>query len=661
MTRKFFYSSLATIAMLLCHAAHAQSTMTEDQCIEVILSDAGWQPKYEACTRLRQIGTAKSVPALATLLQDERLSHMARYALEPMPYPESAEALRDALKKAREPQKTGIITSLGVKRDAQSVRAIAKALRDDDADVARAAAGALGRIGTPMAAAALVKAQLRAPAQIKNELYEGMLACAEQHHADGKPDMAAGLYFVVFHNATIDNTRFGAFRGLAHALPAESPALLTRALGGSPQLKVKKPSAIDVAALEINGQDPALRDFAAQVVAEVPGSEVTAALVAALPSLPPAGQTALLRGLGDRKDPAAHAAVVAAMGSTNAGVKQAAVTALAKLGTAEDVASLTALLASDNADIANAAKTTLSNMKAEGVDTAITAALPNVAPAQRAALVDMLSERMAVEAVPVALASLNDADAGVRAAGLRTLTKLGTQVEAPAVIATLKGTQDGDERTDASNALNAIASQAGDALLPVVLNAMKGAAPESRAVLLRSLGRIGTPQALGAAVAALRDGNTEVGNEAVRVIAGWPTADAAPHLLKIAQGGNAAHKDAALRGYVRLAQAEQDGAAKAAMLSNALVVAKSPEEKWLVLPAWGAIGTKQSLDVLTPMLADPAVKNEAATALISAATAFAKADPASKPAAVAAINAVLAATDDTAIRERAQKTLEGLK
>ena len=106
MTRKLFFSFVALVAVFGSFMANAQSTLSEEQCIEVILSDAGWQPKYEACTRLRQIGTEKSVPALATLLRDEHLSHMARYALEPMNNEESTEALRKALKKAEGPQKT---------------------------------------------------------------------------------------------------------------------------------------------------------------------------------------------------------------------------------------------------------------------------------------------------------------------------------------------------------------------------------------------------------------------------------------------------------------------------------------------------------------------------------------------------------------------------
>ena len=51
------------------------------------------------CRKLAIIGTAESVPALAALLPDKDLSHMARYALERIPAPEAAKALREALAK----------------------------------------------------------------------------------------------------------------------------------------------------------------------------------------------------------------------------------------------------------------------------------------------------------------------------------------------------------------------------------------------------------------------------------------------------------------------------------------------------------------------------------------------------------------------------------
>jgi HEAT repeat protein len=84
-----------------------------------------------------EIGTKQAVPALAALLADPKLAHYARYGLEPIPDPSVDKALRDALGKIKGRPLVGVINSIGQRKDAE---------------VADAAAAALGRIsGTPAA------------------------------------------------------------------------------------------------------------------------------------------------------------------------------------------------------------------------------------------------------------------------------------------------------------------------------------------------------------------------------------------------------------------------------------------------------------------------------------------------------------------------------
>ena len=66
---------------------------------------------------MKLAGTEKSIPLLASLLTDAELSHPARFALESMPYPAAGAALREALGKATGLARSGIIDSLGQRRD----------------------------------------------------------------------------------------------------------------------------------------------------------------------------------------------------------------------------------------------------------------------------------------------------------------------------------------------------------------------------------------------------------------------------------------------------------------------------------------------------------------------------------------------------------------
>ncbi len=133
----------------------ASSSEQESKLIAILKSSATPFEKAEACRELARIGTSAAVKPLSELLGDEKLSHMARYGLEPIPDPAVDEALRDAAGKLTGRALIGVIGSIGVRRDAKAVELLANRLKDSDAGVMRAAAHALGSIGTPQAAKAL--------------------------------------------------------------------------------------------------------------------------------------------------------------------------------------------------------------------------------------------------------------------------------------------------------------------------------------------------------------------------------------------------------------------------------------------------------------------------------------------------------------------------
>ena len=119
----------------------------EQNLIEVLQSNAPPQDKAIPCKQLAVCGTKNAVPALAVLLTDKDLASWARIALEAIPDPAAGEALRGAMDKVQGRLLVGVINSIGVRRDANSAKALAKRLNDADVEVASAAAVALGRIG----------------------------------------------------------------------------------------------------------------------------------------------------------------------------------------------------------------------------------------------------------------------------------------------------------------------------------------------------------------------------------------------------------------------------------------------------------------------------------------------------------------------------------
>jgi len=189
-------------ALALCTFALAQNTAPAAPAIEdadeptligIIQGDGPYVDKLKACRGLRIRGTAAAVPALAAMLPNPELSHIARYALEPMPCPQAGKALRDAVAKTAGKSKAGIAASLGVRRDPDAVPVLTPLLNDADAEVAQAAAAALGRIAMPAAVNALFKCADNRPEEMRPAAGEALLATAARI-AESDPAAAIDLY-----------------------------------------------------------------------------------------------------------------------------------------------------------------------------------------------------------------------------------------------------------------------------------------------------------------------------------------------------------------------------------------------------------------------------------------------------------------------------------
>jgi HEAT repeat protein len=181
-------------ALVAAHADAAAEKALEVGLAGVLTTDAPRAAKDFVLRKLRMIGTAESVPAVAALLLDKDLSHMARYALELNSAPEAAAAIREALPAAQGPQKVGMIGSLGKRRDAASVGALVPLLADADTQIATAAAAALGAIGTSAAAKALSECVEKAPAGVTASAIDACLICAERLLAAGQKAEAVAIY-----------------------------------------------------------------------------------------------------------------------------------------------------------------------------------------------------------------------------------------------------------------------------------------------------------------------------------------------------------------------------------------------------------------------------------------------------------------------------------
>ncbi len=617
----------------------------EAKLLAVLKSDASRKAKADACRHLAVIATKDAVPVLAALLADEQLSHMARYALEPMPDASVGEAMRGALGKLKGRLLVGVIGSLGRRQDEKSVPLLVPMLGSADADVAQAAARALGSIGTAGAVKALQGARPGAGDAKQLHLCEGLFRAAEALTREGKRDEAVAIYDRLRALKGPHQVRTGALRG----------AILARGKDGLPLLREN-----------LAARDYLLFAAAVRTTYEMPGAEVTRALASVLGKAPADNQVLVMQALGRRADGAALPALMVASKVGEKPVRLAAIRTVGQICEASAAAGLIALMGEADSDIAAAARESLASLPGTQVDAAVMKMLGSDDAARRGAAMELIGRRRMTAAIPALLKAAGDADAKVRAEAVKHLGELAGPAELPALLGLLVRAETAQDLRAAEGAVGAVCAKAGPsqpctgrliALLP-------RAKPASKAALVRVLGGVGGEKALKAVRGCVRDADKDVHATAIRTLCAWKTPKVLPDLLALARSArNPTDKTLGLRGYLGWAAKVKGGlppGERLSMCRTAAGLAQKPAEKKLLLSVLGSIRSPDAVAMVVPYLADAATRNEACAAAVSVAERLLKVGGRSQVAAklVEPLKKVAAAATNADLARRAKAALK---
>jgi len=623
-----------------CAPAEASPPADEDTLIALLDSGAPRNEKAGACARLAVIGTAKSVPALSRLLADPDLSHMARYALEPMADPAAGEALRGALGRLDGKLLIGVIGSIGARRDREAIAALSKFLGADDAAVMAAAAGALGRIGDAEAGDRLAAALEKCPPERLAALGDGSQRCLEALMASGDNASAIRLADAVRRVGAMPwPILVAATRCAILARGAEGTALLVEQL----QSEAWERHALGL-----------------RLMRELPGQDVTGALTAAVPKLPDGRRVAAWVALGDRGDRVAVPALVDAAMTGAPDQRAAAIQALSKLGNAAVVKEL-ATIAAGTESVAASARSALISVDGPGVDEAILKLLEAREPAIRALATDVARERLMAAAVPALRRLSDDPDATVRGAALRALGQCGGAEEVAFLADRLTRADAAQESDLALAALRAAIARIPDrrGISGKLIEILPKSAGPTRAALIGLLGAAGGTNAFDAVLAALGDPDPSVKDAAARAMSEWGNPDAAPDLLRLAKEMPDERKRIlALRGYIGLADSPTlDDPQRSSMCREAMAAATRDEERRLILGVLGSLSDAGALDIALANIGAASLKNEAGTAVLGIAQNQARLWPDRRiPSAriAGALETVVGQCDDPELLQRAK-------
>jgi HEAT repeat protein len=579
--------------------------------VGVVQSTASPKEKEAACGRLKQIGAARSVPALATLLNDEQLYQSACDALETMPFKEAGEALHAALQTSAGKAKAGVVHALGERRHLPAVPDLGRLLNDSDPLVATAAARALGEIGGSDAASRLRNA-LQTDS-MRSAVVDALLRCAVQLVAEGDRTGAISIFEQLSDAKEKEHIRTAAFAGL---------------------VRTAGDRALELVVTAIQGNDTARQIVALQLARDLQDANATAAFTNLLPKASPAMQAALLGLLQQRGDAAAAPAVLELARSDDAYARIAAIAALGTLGDASAVLLLAGAAVSRDEAEQKAARQAMIALRRGKVGEALVAHLAKTDPDVQAELARALAGRAEKSAVPSLLELARSNSEATRKAAVRALSLLADGSHLAALVKLIAALNSEPARADVRGVFESIVDRAeGRKTFDVapLVGGLNVPRPETRIALLRVSALFADERLRTAFRAALKDADAQVRDAAARAMCASRDAGLVTDLLELARNSTEFNlRVLALEGYVRLVGDENSHFAagrRAALLLPAYELATRPEEKRLVLSALTSVPHRDALRLAERALADAKIKSEAEMACAQIAKSLLTSDP----------------------------------
>ncbi len=587
--------SLASNQLVHCQDPSSQQ---ESELISILDSNSAAADKALACKRLAVYGSSAAVPALGRMLNDEQLASWSRIALEAIPGKEADEALHIAANSLKGRLLVGAINSIGVRRDPSAVDLLTMRLGDADADVAMAAAAALGKIGNDAAAKTLRTALVDSPAAIRSAVAEGCILCAEHSLSAGNMAEAIAIYDDV-RKAKINQQR---------TVEATRGAILARGADGIPLLLE-----------QLHSPEKQMFQMALGTAREFPGRDVDQALAAELSRFEPERAALVILAMADRGETVEIAALLKAASLGPKQVRIAAMTALGRVGNVACVPALLELGLEPDAELADAAKTALSVLPDEKVGQEIIVHLPKAEGKRYVMLLELVGQRR-IKAVNELVKALDHADQSVRSAAL---TSLGNTVPAEhlsVLISQVVAPKHAEDGPVAVQALKTASVRMPDreTCATQLTAAFEKSASSTKIALLEILGAVGGANALNTIGAAAKSSDPQLQDISTRLLGEWMTIDSAPVLLDLAKSApGAKYQVRALRGYIRIArQFTMTEEQRVEMCQNAIAVSRQPAEQKLVLEILKRYPNPEMLSLAIEAAETPELKEDATQAAL---------------------------------------------
>jgi HEAT repeat protein len=523
------------------------------------------------CGLLQIVGTAQAVPILGDLLAFADRRDAAREALTAIPVPEAGKALREAYAPdSPEEWRQALCLSYGARADAAAVGHLATELEVYTGITPPTALAALGQIGTPEAVGILQGVD-RPLWQAERD--QALLRCAENLLEIGATN-GARTVFSRLASSPLPWIAAGATRGLVLTSPtAERPTLVVTML---------------------RANVPAQRRMGAELAHGLTQPDELMVLVDALGSLDPEAQKMVLDALRpDAPLPLAVPRLLSLLDRAATDVRAEVVAALGRVGDADVVPAL--LHETEVGANAGEAVNALRNLAAPGVDAALLATLRDRnAEGQRITAATLLGERRTEGSLPVLMACALEGNADLSLACTESVAELAGPEDLDSLLELLGGLREPRSAQLVARTMVDLgaAHDHEDRVRETMTQELAALHPVPRTAVLGVLPRLAAPAVLDAVVSQLTGQTQEITTAAVRALADWPSLDALPQLLELAETtDDTVTHVLAIRACVRLVNAHPSLAneKREQVLKAALATARRDEERALLESALEAL------------------------------------------------------------------------
>ena len=405
--------------------------------------------------------------------------------------------------------------ALGAMGSPQAVPTLLRALGDSDWSVRRAAVKALGRMGDPQAVPALLHVLGDSDWYVRGAVAEAL-------------GQMSGVQAIPALLQALGNSGWDVRGAVAKALgqmgdPRAVPALL-QTLGDSNSYvrraaakalgQMGDPQAVPALLQTLGDSNSYVRGTATEALGQVGDPRAVPALLQALGDSNSYVRGAAVAALRQMGDPQAFAILLQALGDSNSYVREAAAKALGQMGDPQAVPALLKALGDSDLDVRWAAVRALGEIGDPQAVPTLLQALGDSSSYVHGAAVEALGQMGDPQAVPALLQVLGDSDPYVRQAAAEALGRIGDSQDVPALLQAL-GDSNSPVHLAAVRALGRIGnSQA----IPALLQALGDSNSPVRQAAAEALGRIGDPQAVPALLRALKDSDSGVRGAAAEAL-----------------------------------------------------------------------------------------------------------------------------------------------